>query len=294
MRQRFKTSPSFWIVLLIGVAIGGVGLVYSRNNRKPPVDVAGTASRPLGLRTSTGDDQRRQLFEEIQPVKLANCRLERFGDRHDGGYLLCANLGTDVSAGYSYGIGGTDQWGCDVSRRLSISVHQYDCFDLRRPVCDGGKTIFHEECVGGSRRNDGKDRVFDTMAHHFQRNGHSRKRLVVKLDVEGSEWASLLSAPDELLGSIDQLAVEFHGIDDERSLEVTRRLKRHFYVAHLHFNNYRCKSAPPFPADTYEMLFVSKRIGVLDPRGKPELPHPLDRPTNPSLPDCQLPKAERT
>ena len=111
MNQRFKTSSSFWTVLIIGVPIGAIGvdIFHSRDKMKPPVDVR-PPSRPLGLRTSTGDEHRRQLlFEEIQPVKLAKCRLERFGDPHDGGYLLCANLSSDVRAGYSYGIGGTDQ-----------------------------------------------------------------------------------------------------------------------------------------------------------------------------------------
>ena len=37
----------------------------------------------------------------MQPVPLANCTLERFGEKHDGGYLLCSNLLKDVSAGYS-------------------------------------------------------------------------------------------------------------------------------------------------------------------------------------------------
>ena len=39
----------------------------------------------------TRAEQARQvLFEEIQPVKLSNCQLERFGEPNDGGYLLCA------------------------------------------------------------------------------------------------------------------------------------------------------------------------------------------------------------
>ena len=65
------------------------------------------------------------LFEEIQPVKLSNCQLERFGEPNDGGYLLCANLLGDVKSAYSYGISGYDQWGCDVSTRLRVPVHQY-------------------------------------------------------------------------------------------------------------------------------------------------------------------------
>ena len=67
----------------------------------------------------------RRLLEEVQPVALRNCRLERFGEEHDGGYLMCANLLNDVQSGYSYGISGYDEWGCDISTRRSIAVHQY-------------------------------------------------------------------------------------------------------------------------------------------------------------------------
>ena len=37
---------------------------------------------------------------------------------------------------------------------------------------------------------------------------------MLKIDVEGAEWDSLLSAPDETLKQIDQMAVEFHWIED--------------------------------------------------------------------------------
>ena len=89
----------------------------------------------------TRAEQARQvLFEEIQPVKLSNCQLERFGEPNDGGYLLCANLLGDVKSAYSYGISGYDQWGCDVSTRLRVRVHQYDCFNLTRPSMLEGET----------------------------------------------------------------------------------------------------------------------------------------------------------
>ena len=69
--------------------------------------------------------QRRQmLFAEIQPVRLANCELERFGEKADGGYLLCGNLLGEAGSAYSYGISGYDGWGCDVSTRLDVRVHQ--------------------------------------------------------------------------------------------------------------------------------------------------------------------------
>jgi hypothetical protein len=111
---------------------------------------------------------RSDLFAELQPVRLANCEFQRFGEPEDGGYVLCANLLASVQSGYSYGISGYDQWGCDVSRRLAVPMHQYDCFDLKRPACSGGRTVFHEECVAGEPATiDG--RPFDTLETNSRR-----------------------------------------------------------------------------------------------------------------------------
>jgi hypothetical protein len=232
---------------------------------------------------------RQQLFDELQPVALAHCELARFGEPHDGGYLMCANLLDEVRSGYSYGIAGYDGWGCDISRRYDVAVHQYDCFDLTRPSCPEGRTVFHGECVAGRAFTDADGRRFDTIAAQLARNGDAEARVVMKMDVEGSEWESLLAAPDELLERIDQLAIEFHGVDGERYLDVVRRLKRVFHVAHLHFNNYSCRDdLAPFPAEAYEVLFVNRRVAEVDAARQVRLPHPLDTPTARDRPDCQV------
>src|SRR5262245_1954421 len=66
----------------------------------------------------SADTARQQLFAELTPVTLRNCRLKRYGEPHDGGYLMCENLMGAATASYSYGIDGRDDWGCDVSRQL--------------------------------------------------------------------------------------------------------------------------------------------------------------------------------
>ncbi len=201
-------------------------------------------------------ERRQALFNMLQPVALTNCRMERFGEAHDGGYLMCGNLLDDVQAAYSYGIGGYDKWGCDMSRRLDLTVHQYDCFNTSQPACWGGETVFHAECVGGSRVTE-EGRVFDTIANQFAENGDGSKRVVLKIDVEGAEWDSLLALPDELLQRIDQMAVEFHWLEDEqyrwvgdeKYLSVVRRLTQFFEVGNIHFNNVSCigiwRPSPP-------------------------------------------------
>jgi hypothetical protein len=202
---------------------------------------------------------RQRLFEMLQPVGLTNCQLERFGEPNDGGYLMCANLLDRVESAYSYGIGGYDKWGCDISTRLKIPIHQYDCFNTTEPSCPAGAPVFHAECVGAvAGSEDG--RQFDTIENQLQKNGDVAKRLVIKIDVEGAEWDSLLETSDGLLNRIDQMAVEFHWMRDEsgRWLHVEKyeavieRLKTFFHVAHIHFNNAGCTTGlEPFPSYAY-------------------------------------------
>ena len=269
-RSRLVTGVLIVFGTIIGVTVGLQLRVYSF--------APGTNATP---------QQRQALFEMLQPVVLSNCQLERFGEAHDGGYLMCGNLLEQVQAGYSYGISGYDQWGCDISTKRKVTVHQYDCFDTTVPACPAGSTSFHAECVGDTARTE-EGRPFDTIANQFARNGDSSKRIVLKMDVEGAEWSSLLSAPDETLAQIDQMAVEFHGLEDRKSLAVVQRLKKFFEVAHIHFNNASCTvGMEPFPTWAYEVLFVSKRLAVVDPSRKAVGLHPLDARNFRFVFDCQ-------
>jgi hypothetical protein len=91
------------IALLVVIGLVAAGVIALRP-REPARD------GPVVVLTRA-EQERQRLFEEIQPVQLANCELERFGEERDGGYLLCANLLGEVKAAYSYGISGYDKWG---------------------------------------------------------------------------------------------------------------------------------------------------------------------------------------
>ena len=265
------------LVVIIGLVVRNQVKVY--RNRQIRADEA-RQMRATQART-------RRLFEMLQPVALTNCRLERFGEPNDGGYLMCGNLLGQVQSGYSYGIAGYDKWGCDISTRLKVRLHQYDCFNTTQPACPGGDTVFHAECVDGLTRTE-EGRFFDTIKNQFAKNGDSAKRIALKIDVEGAEWDSFLLAPDDMFDPIDQLAVEFHGVEDDKYRAVVQRLKEFFYIAHIHFNNAACvEGLDPFPTWAYEVLFVSRRLGVVDPSGTAGGLHPLDAPNNPAFADCQ-------
>jgi hypothetical protein len=232
---------------------------------------------------------RETILAELQPVMLKNCTFKRFGSANDGGYLMCENLIEPIDVAYSYGIGPNADWDCDVSRRYHVPVHQYDCFDPARPICDGGTFVFHNECVGD--RTDAKDgHPFDTVENQIRKNGDTSRRLLIKMDIEGAEWDSLRAMPDELLSLIPQITMEMHGYEDPKIVEVLRKLKRHFYLVNLHFNNWSCTpEAAPLPAWAYQTLWVNKRLGQLDENAPVPAPmSPLNAPDSPTWPDCQL------
>ena len=57
-----------------------------------------------------------------------------------------------------------------------------------------------------------------------------------------------------------------------------RKLKRNFYLVNLHFNNWSCTpKAAPLPAWAYQVLWVNKRIGVLDPAAPVPAQEPTER-----------------
>ena len=245
----------------------------------------------IGLARSAARRKLREaILGELQPVVLKNCTFRRFGSANDGGYLMCENLIEPFNAAYSYGVGPNDEWGCEVSRKYHVPVYEYDCFDPARPSCNAGQLVFHNECVS-DRSGYRESRSFDTLENQIRKNGDIGRPVIVKMDIEGAEWDSLLAAPDKLLASIPQIAIEMHGYDDPKILEVLRKLKRNFYLVNLHFNNWSCtRKAAPLPAWAYQALWVNKRIGVVDQAAPVPAPmSPLNAPDSPTWPDCQLP-----
>jgi hypothetical protein len=189
-------------LVVIGALVLVVASVFVVRNqiRVAQSRAAGAAAREARERS------RVPLVAELQPVTLSNCELVRVGGPNDGGYLMCGNLMAGLETAYSYGIGGEDSWGCAVSRTHKVPVHQYDCFNPESGPCDGGRMKMNVECVGPRAETVG-GRAFDTLSNQIASNGDTGRRMVVKMDVEGAEWASILATPDDVLASIDQMPI---------------------------------------------------------------------------------------
>ncbi len=246
------------------------------------------------IENASARKNRASLWDELRPVSLKNCKLKRVGSANDGGYLMCDNLIDGVETLYSYGIADEDNWGCELATRLKVPVHQYDCFTPHTPTCStGGVFDLHRECVGPKTESQ-NGKPFDTVANQIAKNSDKGKRAILKIDVEGAEWDSLLATPDDVLERIEQMPMELHGVNEPKFVELVRKLKRQFYLVSVHYNNYACTPrAAPLPARAYQVLFVNKRLAELDPSTPGRVAGaPPDAPDNPNAPDCQ-PTASR-
>eukprot|EP00421_Protoceratium_reticulatum_P068735 CAMPEP_0168425900 /NCGR_PEP_ID=MMETSP0228-20121227/35558_1 /TAXON_ID=133427 /ORGANISM="Protoceratium reticulatum, Strain CCCM 535 (=CCMP 1889)" /LENGTH=364 /DNA_ID=CAMNT_0008439899 /DNA_START=23 /DNA_END=1115 /DNA_ORIENTATION=+ len=205
-------------------------------------DVFRAASRQVGVKSNTTLD----LLSSFQ-ICSAGCRnprdFQRFGEERDGGYQLCLAATSKTKAAYSLGVGNHDKWAYHVSKRLAVPVYQFDCFRVDpRAVCKG--CSFFSTCIGGA--NDlGRFRRAMTFSQMLSQTNHSRAgegSLLLKMDIEGSEWTVLVDVPTQTLRKFGQLVIEFHGIHDETRHASYLTVMRHileagFKVAHLHGNN---------------------------------------------------------
>ena len=250
----------------------------------------GEASQPAPAEVARST--RESILEELQTVALENCNLKRFGNANDGGYLLCDNLGESIEAAYVYGH--NYPFACGVAQRYGVPVHYYQCALPGEPTCDGGKVVRHEECIGTEPDFVGETFV-DSLEGQLYGNEDAEKRLIVEIDIEGAEWAPLAEMPEQVFAQIDQMALEFHGVDDPAHLEILRRLKEYFFLVNVHFNNHVCSPAnEPLPASVFQVLLVNKNLGIEDPDAPvPAPPSPLNAPDG-TGPDCQLPAPAET
>jgi hypothetical protein len=115
-------------------------------------------------------------------------------------------------------------------------------------------------------------------------------RIFVKIDIEGSEYRIL----DDLLrhsADINALAIEFHDVDIVPELfnSFVQKIKRDFYIVHIHGNNLGGLAPFHFPIAP-EITFLNKRFFSSAPslsRRKYPIPE-LDRPNYSGLPDFAL------
>lgn len=182
----------------------------------------------------------KNVLRLLRPHKLVGASKVRTGRFFDGGYVMLDRF-EGVQAAYSLGINDDVSWDLDMARR-GIPVYQYDHTIEGLPE---EHELFHWEpkCISGI--GDEENGV-ETLEGLMAKNGHSDyDNMILKCDIEESEWLLLEKTPNSVLRKFSQIVIELHNMayltDTYHGNNVRRaiaNLTSSHRVVHVHANNF--------------------------------------------------------
>jgi hypothetical protein len=162
------------------------------------------------------------LVPHISPINKI-----RIGSDADGGYVI-ADLPVDEC--YSYGS----------NDEISFEVAMYEKYGCKSWTYDhtiDGITnkpdyiTFKKEGISSIKTND-----CNTLKSHLKEN-KSKGMLMLKMDIEFSEWDVLYNINDGVLDLFDQIVIELHFFKLHMEMpDVIKKLQNNFTIIHLHAN----------------------------------------------------------
>ncbi len=196
----------------------------------------------------------------LRPYDITDGEKTRIGRSGDGGYVLLTQRFLPPVV-YSFGIGDEISFEYDLAQRGCkgyLFDHTVDGLPYQHP-----NLSFLKAGVAASNDPSGP---LATIEEYLCRNGDAYKNdLLLKLDVEGSEYGVLSATSDNGLQCFSQIALEVHWLHRladpvfcSTFIEVFERLNKLFTLCHVHANN--CASlafVEGLPsADVLELTYV--------------------------------------
>ncbi len=233
----------------------------------------------------------------LMPVDVKNLQKKRYGSKNDGGYVIIKGL--NYNGFYSYGVGTNVTFEDDLISAMNddISCHLYD-HTIENFPSDNPRLVWHKQGVGPHAHDD-----IQTIESQLNANGDSNKKsLFLKMDIEGSEWHTLLNTPKKILKQFKQIVIEYHGlcndswgVDLQTKVEVLKKINKLFHVVHVHGNNWVqmheifLNGKICLIPEVLEVTYLRKDKNVNTRKSTQKYPiKKIDYPNEPTLPDLKL------
>jgi len=232
----------------------------------------------------------RELIKALRPVKT-KYDLVRIGGDNDGGYLLPNDL-SGIAICFSPGVDVTASFEKDL---LSKGIRSH----LADGSVDGAPdnlevASFTKKYLDGVNTDD-----YITLESWVRSKANGLGDLILQMDIEGGEYATIVSTPIDIMRRFRIIAVEVHNAQDWFNNQISwsvaqtffTKLLQDFHVVHLHPNN----NCPFIQVDDLLMPTVFEITLLRKDRSAPEgfcdtFPHPLDQPNVLDKPDRPLPE----
>ncbi|SLN66719.1 hypothetical protein ROG8370_03121 [Roseovarius gaetbuli] len=220
--------------------------------------------------------------------------LIRLGDFGDGGYLVPEDL-RGIAACYSPGVSEQATFEMDLAKR-GIRSFMADA-SVEKPPLDVPGADFVPKFLGPRDEGD----TMSLLRWVEDTDPAPGEDLILQMDIEGAEYATLAAAPRELLRRFRMIVIEWHHLPSvltkprfqNPALAAVEKLKDDFVTVHLHANNVSGSveiEGEEIPRVVEATLLRRDRIGEMRPVEAKELPHPLDCRHNPRRPWLSLPQ----
>jgi hypothetical protein len=214
----------------------------------------------------------------------------RIGNQQDGGYIFIDDFSA-VSAVISCGI--SNDVTCDLAfAEMGKPVVQFD-HTVDGPPVSHPRFDFRKQAIDALGTIPGSVRLWDIVN---QLGDRSKPDLLLKIDIDGDEWATFANFPGRELRRFRQISCEFHWTSRLADpayfalcLKAIENIRTMFFPVHLHANNFVGFSNVmnvPIP-EVYEVTFLN---GDLYRPSTPQQggPTELDNPNDPDAPDLYL------
>lgn len=232
---------------------------------------------------------RRERINELRrllPLSLGqSITWKRFGSDGDGGYMMHDDiLSSDICL--SFGVGDNFSFDLDIAKKCHevwMFDHTVNNLKISQPNIKFNK-------IGISHQ---KSYNYTTM-DEILKKVPSDIDIILKMDIEGSEWKVLSNLDDTLFTRFRQIIVEFHDLhkilNNQLFSEITQtleKLNKSHKLINGHINNwssFQLVAGVPFP-DVIEATYLRRDSESLNDKNLTLIENLGDMPNNPDVPN---------
>ena len=154
-------------------------------------------------------DNEKCIYHLISTKKVLGRNRILLGDKYDGCYVLLDDF-INTTIAYSFGISGNIQFDKALADR-GIDVFMYDHTINSLPY---ENPKFHWKKIGLCGKHTYNVEL-KNLEELIIENGHTfEKNMILKMDIEESEWESLIDLKEETLNQFKYIAIEYHFKDE--------------------------------------------------------------------------------
>ena len=233
----------------------------------------------------------RSALSLLTPRRVLGLPKVRVGGERDGGYVMIDDLAATGGIAYSLGVGPDVSWDLAMAER-GWTIEQYD-HTVDGPPAEHPNCRFHRVGIAPDDGAAGLRRL-DTLMR--EQGALGRRDHILKMDIEGHEWACLDAMPIGFFDHFHQVVAELHWLDhlhSEGFQDLFRRVIGNMRITHecihVHANNYAdivvTEGVPISPV--VEITLVKRALYEFGPNHE-VFPGVLDMANDASRPDHYL------